>query len=225
MKTWVVTGADRGIGAAICAEVAGRGDHAIAACLAAEARHHHIETVAGIDVSSDTSVARLRQHLSGRRVDVLVHNAGVIHERDLGQLDYGAMMREYAVNALGPLRVSEALLDCLESGSKIGVISSRVGSLSENGSGGLWGYRMSKAAANMASLNLAHALRDRGISVMALHPGSVRTEMTAGLVDLATVGNLLSPQQAAAGLVARLDALDLASSGSFFHANGERLPW
>ena len=97
--------------------------------------------------------------------------------------------------------------------------------ITDDGSGGLYGYRMSKAAANMAALNLSHERKASGIAVMALHPGSVRTQMTAGLSDQATVGTLVEPKQAAAGLIARLDELNLGNTGTFRHANGASLPW
>lgn len=227
METWLVTGADRGIGAAICSQLVERGKTAIAACLrdAPETAVPGVEVIKGVDVTSAASVQSLFEKVSQRRIDVLVHNAGRVSQEPFGHLDFDAMQLDYAVNALGPLRVTQALMPCLGSGSKIGVITSRVGSLGENGSGGLWGYRMSKAAANMAVLNLAHELRDRGIAVMALHPGSVRTQMTAGLVDARTVGTLMSPEESAEGLIDRLEQLELPSSGTFFHANGERLPW
>lgn len=156
---------------------------------------------------------------------MLVHNAGLVVERAFGALDYEALQREYAVNALGSLRVSEALVGRMGPGGKIGIVSSRVGSLGENRSGGLWGYRMSKAAANMAGLNLALALRAHGIAVCSLHPGSVRTQMTAALTDQATVGALITPEDAARGLIARMDELTLETTGRFVHANGQALPW
>ena len=92
------------------------------------------------------------------------------------------------------------------------------GSIGDGPSGGMYGYRMSKAALNVATANLAHELRPRGIHVVALHPGFVRTEMTGGN------GNV-EPADAAAGLIARLDELDAAGSGSFVHADGRELPW
>ena len=227
MKTMLVTGADRGIGEAICDELVRRGDQAIAACLGdgSGVRNGAVEVIPGIDVTSDAAVARLVSLLAGRRIDVLIHNAGLVREAPLGQLDFAGMMQEYAINALGPLRVTQALLPLLGPGAKIGLITSRVGSLGENGSGGLYGYRMSKAAANMAGLNLAHDLKSRGIAVICLHPGSVRTAMTRGLTDTATVGRLVECEVAARGLIARLDELSLDTTGTFRHANGERLPW
>ncbi|WP_420464769.1 SDR family oxidoreductase [Panacagrimonas sp.] len=227
MATWIVTGADRGIGAAICAQIAARGDTAIGACLedAPALSDKGVEVAAGIDITSAAAVRKLVGQIGSRGVDVLLHNAGLVVERKLGEFDYDMFQREFAVNALGPLRVTEALLPRMAAGGKIGLVTSRVGSLSENGSGGLYGYRISKAAANMAGINLAHELRPRGIAVICLHPGSVRTRMTAGLSDQTTVGTLIDPDESARGLIARLDELSLETTGTFRHANGQALPW
>ena len=227
LTTVLVTGADRGIGEALCIAFAARGDATIGACLGNSSllSARGVEVVAGIDVTSDDAVAKLVAVMSGRRIDMLVHNAGLVVEAPLGSFDFLAMQKEYEVNALGPLRVTQALLPLLGAGSKIGVITSRVGSLGDNTSGGLYGYRMSKAAANMAGLNLARDLKARGIAVVCLHPGSVRTQMALGLNDTSTVGALVECEVAARGLIARLDELTLASTGMFRHANGETLPW
>lgn len=228
MATWLVTGADRGIGASICLQIGARGDTALAACLAEapELRGKPgVEVLTGVDVTSAEAMRALVRQVGDRRIDVLVNNAGLVIERKLGEFDYDAFHREYAVNALGPLRVVEALLPRMGRGGKIGIVTSRVGSLSENGSGGLYGYRLSKAAGNMAGINLAHELKPRGIAVICLHPGSVRTQMTAGLTDQATVGMLVDPPAAAKGLIARLDELTLDTTGTFRHANGQALPW
>lgn len=227
MSTWLITGADRGIGQAMCLQLAARGDVVIAACLgdSPALRDSSVEVVTGVDVTSGIAVAKLAQGLAGRPLDVLFHNAGLVIEHALGDFDFDAFHKEYAVNTLGPLRVTQALLPLMGEGGRIGIVTSRVGSLSENRSGGLYGYRMSKAAANMAGLNLARDLKSRGIAVMCLHPGSVRTQMTAGLSDVATVGMLVEPDTAARGLIARMDELTLETTGTFRHANGETLPW
>src|SRR5262245_28470849 len=163
---------------------------------------------------------RTAARLAGTRLDVLLNNAGVLREDRLGVLDVADLRYQFEVNALGPLRVTEALLPCLGPGSKVAIITSRVGSLTDNTSGGLYGYRMSKAAANMAGVSLARDLKGRGIAVMLLHPGMVRTELTKGMA-----GELIEPEEAARGLLARIDELTLESTGSFRHANGEWLPW
>ena len=175
-------------------------------------------------MTSDSSIACLAERLDGTRLDVLINNAGVVELCELGRLDFAKLRREYEVNALGPLRVTQALLGCLGEGSKVGIVTSRVGSLGENVSGGLYGYRMSKAAANMAGICLARDLVKRGIAVICLHPGTVRTEMTRGLPG-AVGGASVEPAEAARGLVTRIEELTLQTTGTFRHANGETLPW
>ncbi len=127
------------------------------------------------------------------------------------------MVLQYEVNTLGPLRVTEALADNLGEGSKVAIVTSRVGSIDDNGSGGNWGYRASKTAVNMVGTNLMHELRPRGIAVALLHPGLVATDMTGN--------HGISPADSAAGLIDRIDELTLETSGGFWHAEGYRLPW
>jgi NAD(P)-dependent dehydrogenase (short-subunit alcohol dehydrogenase family) len=226
MKTFLVTGADRGIGEALCLELQARGEHVIAACLgdSSTLRSCGVRVEPGIDVTSDTAVAALAGRLRDERIDVLVHNAGVVHGGELGSFDFAKLRHEYEVNALGPLRVTQALLGRLGPGSKVAIITSRVGSLAENFAGGLYGYRMSKAAANMLGICLARDLAKRGIAVICLHPGSVRTEMTRGLAG-GVVGDLVEPADAARGLLACIEELTIETTGTFRHANGEMLPW
>jgi NAD(P)-dependent dehydrogenase (short-subunit alcohol dehydrogenase family) len=133
-------------------------------------------------------------------------------------MDMASLKRQFDVNALGPLRVVTATLGCLSKGSKIGIVTSRVGSLGDNGSGGMYGYRMSKAALNAAGVSLARDLAPRGVAVCLLHPGFVATDMTAGR------GTTSAPE-AAARLLARVDELTLAGTGRFLHADGSLLPW
>lgn len=226
MKTFLVTGADRGIGEALCLELQPRGERVIAACLedSPTLRSRGVRVEPGIDVTSDTAVAALAGRLGDERLDVIVHNAGVVHGGELGSFDFAKLRHEYEVNALGPLRVTQALLGRLGPGSKVAIVTSRVGSLAENFVGGLYGYRMSKAAANMLGICLARDLAKRGIAVICLHPGSVRTEMTRGLAG-GVVGDLVEPAAAARGLLARIEELTIEMTGTFRHANGEMLPW
>jgi NAD(P)-dependent dehydrogenase (short-subunit alcohol dehydrogenase family) len=115
------------------------------------------------------------------------------------------------------LRVTEALTDNLQKGSKVAIVSSRVGSIEDNGSGGNYGYRASKAAVNMIGTNLRHELLPRGIAVAILHPGLVATDMTGG--------SGIAPADSAQGLIQRIDELSLENSGGFWHAEGYTLPW
>lgn len=224
MSLALVVGADRGIAHAICRQLAARGDPVIAACLGehSDLASLGIRVEPRVDVTSDESIARLAERLRGTRLDWLLHVAGVLGIDEFGAIDFGDMRRQFEINTLGPLRVVQALAGCLGAGSKVGIVTSRVGSLADNGSGGLYAYRVSKAGANMVALNLHHELSKRGIAVVALHPGTVATDLTKGFP-----GNLsyIQPEEAAAGLIRRMDELTLASSGEFRHANGQKLPW
>jgi len=219
MKTWLVTGAARGIGLELCRQLAGRGDSVIAACRKASAalKDTGCRILEDIEVRDDASVGRLAAALGDTRIDVLVNNAGVLSKESLGSLDFDAMRRQFEVNALGPLRVTQALLPRLAGGAKVVIITSRMGSIADNGSGGYYGYRMSKAAVNIAGKSLAEDLKPRGIAVLLLHPGMVATDMTGQ--------HGVPPAESAAMLIQRMDSLGLAETGSFHHANGEPLPW
>lgn len=226
MRTVLVTGADRGIGEALAVEAHSRGSRVIAACLedSSRLRDRGVRVEPHVDVTSDAAVRGLAERVADERIDVLVNVAGVYRRSDFGAFDFDKLRREFEVNALGPLRVVEALLPALVEGSKVGIVTSRVGSVGENLSGGLYGYRMSKAAANMAGVCLARDLAKHGIAVICLHPGTVRTEMTRGLPG-AVAGTFVEPAEAAKGLLDRIDELTLETTGTFRHANGEALPW
>jgi len=219
MKTWLVTGASRGIGLELCRQLAGRGDSVIAACRQASPalRATGCRVVEDVEVTDEASVGRLAAALGDAHIDVLVNNAGVLSKESLGSLDFDAMRRQFEVNALAPLRVTQALLPRLAEGSRVAIITSRMGSVADNGSGGYYGYRMSKAAVNMAGKSLAEDLKPRGIAVLLLHPGMVATDMTGQ--------HGIPAAESAAMLIERMDSLGLAETGSFHHANGEPLPW
>ncbi|NLC59783.1 MAG: SDR family oxidoreductase [Gammaproteobacteria bacterium] len=223
MQTVLVTGANRGIGLALVQRFRERGDRVIAVCRSSspELDATGAQVEAGVDVADDAAVADLARRLEGVRLDVVVLNAGVLSPQSYGDIDpagFQSMRDQFEVNALGPLRVLQALDGCLGKGTKVGIITSRMGSMEDNTSGGHYGYRASKAAVNAIGRSLAVDLKDRGIAVQLLHPGYVATEMVGGRGEV-------QPEQAAAQLVERLDELDLATTGSFRHANGSALPW
>jgi len=219
MASVLITGTNRGIGLALVRAFLARGDKVFATCR--EAGNELVATGAqiidGIDVADPRSIVKLRESLQGETIDILVNNAGVLLRDEFGRIDYEQMLEHFEVNTLGPLRVTEALADKLREGSKVAIITSRVGSIADNSSGGYWGYRVSKTAVNMVGTNLMHELRPRGIAVALLHPGLVATDMSSR--------NGVSPAESAAGLVARIDALSMDNSGSFWHAEGYELPW
>ena len=137
----------------------------------------------------------------------------------LKDFDPESLRRQFEVNAIGPLRVTHALMDHLLPGAKVILMTSRMGSIDDNSSGGSYGYRMSKVALCMAGKSLAIDLKSQGIAVALLHPGLVRTRMTGFTAQGVT------PEESVDGLLARIDNLNLENSGTFWHANGEILPW
>lgn len=219
MATVLITGCNRGIGLELARQYRARGDDVIGVCRNAgdTLRNLDVRIVDGIDVSDGESVRRLAEGLDGQPIDVLVNNAGILETDAFGTIDYNAMLEQYRVNALGPLRVTEALAGNLRKGSRVAIVTSRVGSIEDNASGGYYGYRASKTAVNQIGTNLALELRPRGIAVALLHPGMVATGMTGG--------NGIRPADAARGLIERIDELSLDNSGGFWHAEGYRLPW
>lgn len=226
MKNILVVGADRGIAHSACRQLQASGERVIAACMGQgeDLATGGVDTIGGIDVTSAQAIDQLVAALSARqvRLDWLLHVAGVLGLDELGKIDYADMRRQFEINTLGPLRVVEACVPFLGQGSKVGIVTSRVGSLDDNGSGGMYAYRVSKAGANMVALNLHHDLSKRGIAVVALHPGMVATDLTK---DIPGTFTYIQPVDAARGLIARMDELDLSSSGRFRHANGDNLPW
>jgi NAD(P)-dependent dehydrogenase (short-subunit alcohol dehydrogenase family) len=176
------------------------------------------EVFASVDVADPASIAGLQERLSGVSIDVLINNAGILRDERLGSIDYATVLEQFEVNTLGPLRVTEALLGNLGKGAKVALITSRMGSIADNTSGGRYGYRMSKAALNIAGVSLARDLQPRGIAVALLHPGYVQTAMVG-------FGGDISAEEAARRLITRIDELNLENSGSFWHSNGEILPW
>ena len=220
MKQALITGANRGIGLELARLYADSGWQVTGVCressgeLAAVAAR----VIDGIDVTREADVLNLRQALAGQQIHLLINNAGLLQDEQLGSIDFDSIRTQMEVNAYGPLRVVEALVDLIPEGGKVANITSRMGSIADNDSGGRYGYRASKAALNAFGKSLSVDLRPRGIAVAQLHPGYVKTRMV-------NFGGLISPEEAARGLAARIESLTLENTGGFWHSNGEELPW
>jgi NAD(P)-dependent dehydrogenase (short-subunit alcohol dehydrogenase family) len=220
MGITVITGANRGIGLELARQLLKKGHHVVAAVrqTSRELDALGVQVREGVDVADGSSVTRFFESLGEESIELLINNAGILRRSNLQNLDYDDIEEQFRVNAIGPLRCTLAALPRLQPGSKVAVVTSRMGSIEDNTSGGAYGYRMSKSAVNSAFKSLSLDLASRDISVAILHPGWVKTDMTnnTGLVD--TV-------ESAAGLIERIDQLTASTSGSFWHMNGDRLPW
>jgi NAD(P)-dependent dehydrogenase (short-subunit alcohol dehydrogenase family) len=220
MKTALITGASRGIGLALCKNYLAKGWKVIGVCRqsSAELDQSGAQVIADIDVTSEAAIAQLKQTLGSQKLDLVINNAGMFRNETLGNLDSQSIIDQFLVNALAPLKVTEALLDNLAPNAKLAFITSRMGSIADNGSGAYYGYRMSKAALNAGAVSLARDLASRGIAVAILHPGFVQTAMVNYAGDI-------TPEVAADRLTQRIEELTPETSGGFWHSNGERLPW
>jgi len=221
----VITGANRGIGYAMAKICQERGDTVYALCRQSsiELNNLDVNVVEQVDVATQAGINKAVSALSEITIDLLINNAGILRDEQLNNLNQETIIEQFNVNALAPLCLSHALLSNLTSGSKIALITSRMGSVTDNTSGGRYGYRMSKAALNIAAVSLARDLEAEHIAVGIYHPGYVQT----GMVN--SDGNFsngdISAHVAAMRLIGLMDNLAIADSGVFKHSNGETLPW
>jgi NAD(P)-dependent dehydrogenase (short-subunit alcohol dehydrogenase family) len=219
-KHVVITGANRGIGLSFVQLYieAGYKVSAVVRQSSTELDNSGAEIIKNIDVTNGQDVALLAEHLAGQQIDILINNAGVFKNETLQNMDFANIEQQLTVNALAPIRVTHALQNHLVAGSKVAMITSRMGSIEDNTSGAYIGYRMSKAALNAASKSVAIELASKKVALAILHPGFVQTAMVGFAGDI-------SPDTAAKRLIERITELNLTNTGTFWHSNGDVLPW
>ena len=217
----MITGTNRGIGLEYCRQLKEQGNEVIAVCRSPskELSSLGIQVETDIDLTSEQAVSNLVTKLDGKKIDVLINNAGIVERNSLDSLDCDSLRRQFEVNAIAPLNFTAALLPNLEPGSKVILMTSRMGSIDDNTSGGSYGYRMSKVALSMAGKSLSIDLKLKGIAVAILHPGLVQTRMT----NFNQAG--ITTETSVKGLLARIKELNLDNTGTFWHQNGTILPW
>ncbi|KAG2508051.1 hypothetical protein JM18_008931 [Phytophthora kernoviae] len=225
-KTVLITGSNRGIGLAFTKHYATNGWKVIAAARdpqsATDLKELKLEKIVQIDTSDEASITAAAEQLKGRPIDLLINNAGIGGGGGIDQTTKAEMMKQFEVNAVGPFLMTRAFLPNLklavaQNGSAtVGQVSSRMGSISDNGSGGMYGYRGSKTALNMVNSSLAHDLKDDKIIALALHPGYVVTRMTGHTGQTTT-------EDSVAGLTKIIAKATPEDSGNFFHFNGSNL--
>ncbi|AEG01159.1 SDR family oxidoreductase [Methylomonas methanica] len=231
MQTVLITGANRGLGLGFCKQYAEAGWRVIATCRCPDEanglhelalRYAHLQ-VYGLDVSDFSQIDALSRALSDSSIDVLINNAGIytdISGKGFGQLDYQAWSSAFWVNSIAPVKLAEAFLPQIKRSSKklIVAISSLMGSMTDNTSGGSLQYRSSKAGLNAAMKSLAIDLGSENIGVLVLHPGWVRT-------DMGGQNALIDVEESVTGMRRCIDAFSSAQSGSFLKFDASELPW
>jgi NAD(P)-dependent dehydrogenase (short-subunit alcohol dehydrogenase family) len=220
MTTVVITGANRGIGLEFVKQYLAKGHKVIALCrnTSDELSQTSAKVIDKVDVSNPECLGKTLPSLSDLKIDLLINNAGVLANETLDDMSTATLEYQFRVNAMGPVMVTHMLKKQLFKGAKVIMITSRMGSVTDNTSGGYYGYRMSKAALNIAGMSLAHDLREQEVAVALLHPGYVQTEMVNNTGDI-------SAAVAVERLMLRIDGLNMSNTGTFWHSNGEILPW
>lgn len=229
-ETILITGANRGIGLELVRQFAAADGRVLACCRHPEQASELAAVVGGnprvslhrLDVADPEAIKALQAELQGTAIDILFHNAGVIgsERQGFGEAEMAPWLQAFRVNSIGPLLLTQALIEQVAASRRklIAVMGTQMASLADNRSGGYYLYRSSKAAVHMVAKSLAADLQPRGITVVVLHPGWVRTEM--GGAEAA-----LSPAESARGLRQVLANLSPKDSGRFFNYAGEELPW
>ena len=231
MPTTLVTGANRGLGLEFARQYAAEGWQVIAACRAPKGAKElqQIAAASGgririleMDVTDAASVRAAAAGLKGEVIDLLLNNAGVGGPpgQQLGKLDYAGWARVLDTNTLGPMRVVEAFLENVANShlKQVVTITSGMGSIEDNTSGGRYAYRSSKAAVNMVMKSLSVDLAPRGITCVVMNPGWVRT-------DMGGASGTLSPAESIQSLRSVIAALRPEDSGKFLNYTGKPYPW
>ena len=221
MSTVVITGANGGIGLAFVNHYIKKDFEVYALCRTAgeELKNSGAHVIEGVELTTDEGFKKANDALKGIAIDVLINNAGIFKNEVIGSIDYKAIQEQFLINSVAPLRLTEMLLDRLLTGSKIAMITSRMGSIEDNNSGSYYGYRGSKAALNAVGVSLANDLKDKEVWVGLLHPGFVNTKMV-------NFQGQIEPEESVSGLTAIIDDIaDPSNSGRFWHTSGEFLPW
>ena len=221
-----VTGANRGIGLEFVRQLTTRGETVLASCRHPE-KANDLKSLLSegwiipIDVTIQDSIVQGAKVVRKKfnRIDLLINNAGVMGERGNPDIpDWDIIMSTFSTNAAGPVFVTKYLKTLLKKGSKVVNISTLMGSIEDNSSGGYYAYRMSKAALNMASKNLNHELGVMDVTVLTFHPGWVRTDMGGS-------GANLSVETSVSEMLNVIESSGPEKSGTFLRFDGERLPW
>jgi len=220
MAVVVVTGANRGIGLEFVKQYLAKGDKVYALCRSTSEELNSTKAlvIEHVDISNADDLEQRLSALRDVKIDLLINNAGVLTDESLDDMSAANIEYQFRVNAVGPLLVTQILRQQLGRGAKVALISSRMGSVSDNTTGGRYGYRMSKAALNIAGMSLAHDLKAQEIAVALLHPGYVQTDMVNNNGDITAA---VSVER----LLKRIEGLDMSNTGTFWHSNGEVLPW
>lgn len=218
----LITGANRGLGLEFVQQYSENSKNRIFAC-SRNPQTTEKENVSThkLDVTVTEDMNKLKQELGATPIDLLIHNAGVYGSKSsFGNIDEDSWINTIKVNTIAPIKLSEALIDNVAASDKktIVIITSKMGSVSDNTSGGSYIYRSSKSAVNMAGVSMSRDLKEKGITVLLLHPGWVET-------DMGGPNALLKPKDSIEGMRKVIREASINNSGAFFAYDGQKINW
>lgn len=226
-QTIAIVGANRGIGYELTKQYTEAGNSVYAFCRevsddlkALAGTHTNLKITESFEVTNSEQMNKTLKNLNLNSdfFDALVHVSGIYRSDSLEELPENDLIEQFKVNSLAPIYSTKAFLPFLKEPSTVGLVTSRMGSIADNTSGGMYGYRMSKAALNMAGKSLAEDLKAQDITILLLHPGYVKTDMTDHQGHI-------TAKESAQGLIQIMTEKTIEDTGTFWHVNGEPLPW
>lgn len=232
MRTTLITGANRGIGLEFVRQYAADGWRVFACSRHPDkspelnklaAQYPELIKIQALDVTEPAQIDRLGQVLANEAIDLLINNAGIYPDSDksgFGHTDYAEWMRAFRINTMAPLKMAETFAPHIARSKQktIVTITSKMGSISDNSSGGSYLYRSSKAAVNMVAKSLAIDLKQSGITAVVVHPGWVKT-------DMGGPNAIISAEESVSGIRQGVSKFTIADSGKFFGYDGQVIPW
>ena len=216
-----VIGANRGIGLALVEELVARGDEVYAFCRQTSDSLNNSgakKIFSDFEVTNQSKMQSILNNSGISDLDQVYHVSGIMRSTTLDDFNIDLITEQFMVNAVAPILSVKSFLPVLASDAKIGLVTSRMGSITDNTSGGAYGYRMSKSALNAAGKSLSEDLKGQGKSVFLLHPGWVKTDMT-------NQNGLIDTKESALGMMKIMNQKSLEDTGTFWHTNGDHLPW
>lgn len=227
MSQILVTGANRGLGLEFVRQFLNRGDHVIATCRNPDTADqlHDLQNLGPVeiyqlDVGNPDQVNTLQKQLAHLPIDILINNAGIWRGSQLDHISIDEWMESFRINSIAPIHMIQTFLPNLEAGKdkKVISITSKMGSIDDNTSGGSYIYRSSKTALNSAMQSMRHDLTPQGIATCTLHPGWVRT-------DMGGPGGWIDVQESVSGMIKVIDQLSLKKTGQYIDYAGKIIPW
>ena len=228
MNTILVTGANRGLGYEFVKQYS-ESDYNVLACCRDTSQAINLKKLADVsenieiyklDVGNLENIKNLSKQLQDKKIDILINNAGIYRSSTVGNINYDEWLESFRINTIAPYQITEAFLNQISNSDlkKVISITSKMGSIDDNTSGGSYIYRSSKTALNSMMQSLSHDIKHHGIATLTLHPGWVRT-------DMGGMGGWIDAYESVQGMIKQIKKLTLDNTGKYVDYAGKSINW